>query len=218
MFHIIAQVYRFIMCYLLQHRDFKVTRVEMEYTHDGDDIRGFIRPRVTCANGIRRRVTVPAPEKWDSTCEMSPFWTNESRYWSTYKYKYWVDVTDADKDEVMDTPPYVSDQLFVLSYEVDGKDYRCASRTMDTVWPPKKTRPFILLITKAVLLDEDDNPVKDVTNTIKKYAGYYGDFHGFDDITIQDIIMYDDYVKMKVTNILGQSKVVDRYSSVLRLL
>ena len=215
MFAQLALLYKFIVSFIrLRAKDFKVTRIELEYTHNGTSKPKFT-PRLPW--DVCKRVLVPP--RYDAVDEITtPFWNRESKYWGTYEFSYWADVTNVDKNELLNVPENVSNTRYTFSYQVDGIKYRYITKDPNVAWPPTKKRRFIMLISKVMLLDEDDNPVRDVTNTVKKYAGYYGDFHGVEEITIDDVILYDDYTKVRVTNALGITKTVDRYASILQLL
>ena len=62
-------------------------------------------------------------------------------------------------------------------------------------------------------MDDDENPLEDITERVKTYAGPKNDFHG-QEIFIKDFLNQDEdelikkYPKVKLTNSLGMSKVL----------
>jgi len=60
-------------------------------------------------------------------------------------------------------------------------------------------------------MDHDDKPIKDLMNKIERYTGPRKDFHG-EKVKIADVLYYteDDIPpRIKITNILGMTKIVD---------
>ena len=74
---------------------------------------------------------------------------------------------------------------------------------------------FTLPISQAVLLDDDDNVIRDVTKKMKQYSGPHGDYHGMD-VPAKYLFMYDNYSKIQVTNVVNSVQTVSKVSSTLQ--
>jgi|TARA_B110000008_G_C16821499_1_gene504873 hypothetical protein len=72
---------------------------------------------------------------------------------------------------------------------------------------------FSIPLSRVYLVDDNENPLEDITERVKVYAGPKNDFHG-QEIYIKDFLNQDEdelitkYPKVKLTNSLGMSKVL----------
>ena len=75
---------------------------------------------------------------------------------------------------------------------------------MEYEWPPKKVTnmSFVLPYKNAVLLDNLDVPVKNITKQVNQYAGPRYDFHGAP-VPLTDMID-KPFTKLRITNIMNQ--------------
>ena len=158
-------------------------------------------------------VSPPRPSaSWNS------FWRLAQRGWSTEEEWQYENVTGIWKR--IGTPPdEVKTAILTLEYEHDGKQYECITRNMEIEWPPSeyKEARFSLPITQVMMMD-DGVPVRDVTDELKMKMGPRKDFHGQNDVLVEDLFYWDDYTDISITNVLKAQKTVSRKSSCLELL
>jgi len=141
------------------------------------------------------------------------FWDNESRHWVTLDALY-SDVR-GKKYRNTDVPQCVTKLLSRVKYWYRGHKYTFIADNVDFTFPPddkKGSMMFSLPIMRAVLLDHDDKPVRDVTTKITRAAGPRYNFHD-QCVAIRDVLFFDEgtlkeeYPKIKVTNAVGQSSI-----------
>lgn len=143
------------------------------------------------------------------------FWLHEKKYyWDDGEDSFYIDVTHRDFRGT-EVPQNVTKTIFRVHYWYNDERYKYITYDPEFTWPPQKEDgvSFTLPITSAVLVDEDDKPMRDITRKVKRYAGPRGDFHG-SEVKISDLLFYDEdvlsekYPKIQITNALGMKKVV----------
>jgi hypothetical protein len=146
------------------------------------------------------------PERKYEICDA--FWAGEEQYWEDQE-EFYIDVSRCAFRET-EIPQNVTKTIFRVHYWYDGVRYKHCSYDPEFQWPPPPTSgvQFTLPIIRAVLVDEDDKPKRDVTQKIKRYAGPRGDFHG-ESVRLADLLYYDEdtlkkeYPKLQITNAIG---------------
>lgn len=147
--------------------------------------------------------------------ECDDFWVYEKKhYWDEGEDDFYIDVTHRDFTGT-EIPQNVTKMIFRVHYWYNNERYKYITYDPEFNWPPETPGgvAFSLPITSAVLVDEDDKPMRDVTMKIKRYAGPRGDFHG-SDVKLCDLLFYDEdtlqekYPKIQITNAIGMKKVV----------
>lgn len=143
------------------------------------------------------------------------FWARESRDWGDRVLSsFWVNCTGLGVRNTV-VPNCVSKAVYRVKYWHGGKVYKFVTTDLHQAWPPEENRSmtFSLPFVAAWLCDEDDKPVRNVTEKIRRAAGPRSDFHG-QRVALRDVLYYDDdalrevYPKLKITNVLGQHKIV----------
>jgi|SRR6056300_516706 hypothetical protein len=140
------------------------------------------------------------------------FWAEEERHWDE-ESEFYIDITRRPFRNT-EVPQNVLRTVCRVLYWYKNECYKHCTYDMNFPWPPVRGEmKFILPITSAVLVDEDDKPQRDVTRKVKRYAGPLGDFHG-ERVLLKDLLYYDDetlateFPKIQVVNALGMKKVI----------
>lgn len=140
-----------------------------------------------------------------------PFWESESRHWKTLHALY-SDVHGKAYRNT-DVPQCVKKLLVRIKYWYHGRKYTFLTDDINSVFPPEHgSMTFALPIVRAILLNADDKPARDVTTKIVRVAGPKYNFHN-QRVAIRDVLFFDedvlkrDYPKIKVTNAIGQSSI-----------
>lgn len=143
------------------------------------------------------------------------FWATEAGDWDDRVLtSFWVDCTGRGVRNTV-VPNCVSKTILRVKYWYNGKVYKMVTDDLHAPFPPdqKKSMTFSLPFIAAWLCDEDDKPVKNVTEKIRRLAGPHRDFH-HQRVALRDVLYYDEdylrevYPKLKITNALGLHKVV----------
>lgn len=182
---------------------------------------------LTRAFGVYKRLTTP--ENWSIIRETleydvvhdvkyeveDAFWARESRDWADrILSSYWVDCTNSGVRNTV-VPNCVSKTVYRVKYWYNTRVYTLVTTDLHQEWPPTqgKSMTFSLPYVAAWLCDEDDKPVRNVTEKIRRVAGPHTDFHG-QRVALRDVLYFDEdtlrevYPKLKITNALGQHKVI----------
>ncbi len=150
-------------------------------------------------------------EDEDITHEM---WKQESQFWFQDRKKFYANVTN-EGDYQDHIPKNVKNVVLRIRYWYNGKIYKIATTNLNLKLPDDLDTEFSFSIplSTVYLVDEDENPLEDITERVKTYAGPKNDFHG-QEIFIKDFLNQDEdelikkYPKVKLTNSLGMSKVL----------
>ena len=150
-------------------------------------------------------------EDEDITHEM---WKQESQFWFQDRKKFYANVTN-EGDYQDHIPKNVKNVVLRIRYWYNGKIYKIATTNLNLKLPDDLDTEFSFSIplSTVYLVDDDENPLEDITERVKTYAGPKNDFHG-QEIFIKDFLNQDEdelikkYPKVKLTNSLGMSKVL----------
>jgi hypothetical protein len=143
-----------------------------------------------------------------------PFW-NKHAHEHDQTTKYYLINTRID--DVIPTPPDTVDKMIIrIKYWYNNKIYKYITNNPNYVWPPPKPKSifFHIPLSSAQLMDNDDKPVKDILEKIRRYGGPRADFYG-EKVKISDMFYYTDsflattYPKIKIKNYFGMIKSVN---------
>ena len=109
-----------------------------------------------------------------------------------------------------------------IKYWYGNKQYKFITNDIKSEWPVtfENTINFNIPLMSATLLDVNNEPVRDITNKVRRYSGHKNDFHG-QNVPIKDMLYYEDdtlkneYPKIKLVNVIGMSKTVSTYEDVI---
>ena len=188
MFFLIVRIYMFFK-YLFALKNYTVTKAHLEY--------------------------ISPPKK---SAAWNKFWKSEERDWIDKEEWQYADVSDT-WETISPLPEEVKKVIMTLEYDYEGNRYECVTSNIDIEWPPSepKETQFSLPIIQAMMMD-DDIPVRDITEELKRKMGPRKDFHGEGEVLVEDLFEWDDYTDVMVTNILNFQKTVSRKSKCLELL
>ena len=145
----------------------------------------------------------------------SDFWKSEERFWDIEESRNWTIVTNNVRN-MGPTPDGVKDILFTIKYYYDGKRYRMITRDPDYTWPPPEPPVRFRVPIRTAFLMKKDKPIRNVTKKLSKTMGPRRDFHN-QDVTVEDLFIFDDYTDIQVTDILNNVTVLPKTASCLRL-
>ena len=100
---------------------------------------------------------------------MVPFWGSQDLEKGTVK------TISIRKRIWKPVPPNVYIHSIFISYWYNGKTYTHVPDKQYIKWPPENTLKFYMPIKSAVLLDDKDKIIFDLTDIVKKFAGPKGD-------------------------------------------
>jgi hypothetical protein len=140
----------------------------------------------------------------EDTGELNPFWSKQQSQWVCLPDIFTVNVDGAD---FLPLPACVQNPILKITYVFNSREYVYVTRDMEYSWPPKKSAMrFAIPYKQAVLVDDSDTPVKNITHDVNQYAGPRSDFHG---APVPLIDMIDrPFTKLILTNIMNQQSVV----------
>jgi hypothetical protein len=141
------------------------------------------------------------------------FWELESRGWNRTMREYYANAT-GHKFRNTCIPQNIKKIILRTSYWYNNKPYKFISYNINKKLPKVEKLKFSIPLHKVELIDNEDKPVRDITEKIRRYAGPQNDFHG-EDVLIRDMLYFaadvlkNEYPKLKITNIVGNTKVID---------
>ena len=146
------------------------------------------------------------------------FWRLQCGSWGENDDYQYTDVTNIIS-RIGKPPECVKKPFLRIEYEYDGKEYEYVTSNTEIEWPPKEEEGavFSLPIVKAMLIDKDGSPVRDVTDDLKTMMGPRKDFHK-EDVPVEELFDWDDYTDVEIINALNVRKIVSKESSCLQLL
>ena len=137
--------------------------------------------------------------------KLSPFWSEQQPMWTDLPDIFKADVHLVD---FLPLPSCVANPILKIVYVFNSREYVYVTRDMKYSWPPKKsTMRFAVPYKQAVLVDDDDTPIKNITAEFNQYAGPRSDFHG-SSVSVSDM-NYKPFTKIRVTNIMNQQSTID---------
>ena len=139
----------------------------------------------------------------------SDFWSREERYWGKNCTNHYVDITHEDLTS-SPIPENVKDCIVRVKYYYNDRVYKYLNEGVEYSWPPRDSSQGIFVpITRAVLMNEKCEPVRDVTEKIRRYAGPRSNFYG-ETVPIQMMFTFDsetmekEYPYLVISNAFGQ--------------
>lgn len=136
--------------------------------------------------------------------DLNTFWSKQQSEWVTLPDIFAVNVDGA---EFLPLPLCVQNPILKIVYVFNGREYVYVTRDMEYSWPPKKSAMrFAVPYKQAILVDDNDTPVKNITTEFNQYAGPRSDFHGAS-VPLTDMVE-KPFTKLILTNIMNQQSVV----------
>ena len=145
--------------------------------------------------------------------DVDEFWVDQSYDWTVLDGRFYWDITSEIKakgswylQRLLDTrPSNVTEFVYNVDYYYNDHKYRYVSKSNNFRWPPLKAQgmKFRMPILEAWMCDENKNPKVNVTNKLKKLAGWKGDYHNQEGVLVKDAIMYD-YPILCVRTLIGK--------------
>jgi hypothetical protein len=143
------------------------------------------------------------------------FWLTESKDWEDgILDEYYVNATGKNFRHTM-VPQNVKWTILRVRYYFNGKRYTAISNDLN--FKPGEGEDtamhFSIPLNSAWIVDQDDKPVRDITEKIKRYSGPRNDFHG-QKVSLEHFLYYDRDVlkdrfpKIILKNTLGMKKVL----------
>jgi len=153
-----------------------------------------------------RKVLLEYMVKDTDTDTDTDFWKNQKKNWDTLPDVFTVDV---HKKVFLPLPKSVENPILKIVYVFNNREYIYTTRDIEYSWPPKKVTnmSFVLPLKNAVLMNSEEEPVKNITSQINQYAGPRFDFHGAP-VPLTDMID-KPFTKLRVTNIMNQQSTLD---------
>ena len=143
------------------------------------------------------------------------FWLAESKDWEDgILDEYYVNATGKNFRHTM-IPQNVKWTILRVRYYFNGKRYTAISNDLN--FKPGEGEDtamhFSIPLNNAWIVDQDDKPMRDITEKIKRYSGPRNDFHG-QKVPLEHFLYYDRDVlkdrfpKIVLTNTLGMKKLL----------
>ena len=142
------------------------------------------------------------------------FWREESVDWDGVMHEFYVLATGKNFRHTI-IPQNLDNVILRIKYWYNGKIYKVITSDINFVPSEPKSNDvrFSIPLSRAWLLDQDDKPVRDITEKVRRYAGPRNDFHG-QDVKLVDFLYYtqktlkDEYPKLLLLNTMGMKKLV----------
>jgi len=155
------------------------------------------------------------------------FWLEESKDWEDgILDEYYTNVTGKKFRNTM-IPQNVCWTILRVKYYFNGKPYTAISN--DINFKPGESENnamhFSIPLSSACIVDQDDKPVRDITEKVKRYSGPRNDFHG-QKVSLEHFLYYDKkylkerFPKIVLKNSLGMKKTLstlDDYTTDLQI-
>lgn len=177
----------FFYKYIVTPRDYTVISEEMEYEID-HDMKYMIE---------------------------DDFWLKESKDWEDgILNEYYTIITGKNYRATM-IPQNVTNLTMRVKYYFNGHRYTAISNDMN--FKPGKNEDnsmhFSIPLSSVWLVDQDDKPMRNITEKVKRYSGPRNDFHG-EKVALERFLFYDrdvlrdKFPKIILSNTLGMKKVI----------
>ena len=140
--------------------------------------------------------TVEDPEKVETG---NKFWEAQREKWVPSHSMYSVGVPHGTNYKPV--PFGITDCHMRIRYFYNNKVFVFVSDDLEYEWPPKKPSlmKFSMPIKNAVLLNDDDVPVKNITTEVKNFTNHFGKFHN----------PYEYHSKIRLTDVLNRHSFID---------
>jgi hypothetical protein len=143
------------------------------------------------------------------------FWLNESKDWEDEVLdEYYVNATGKKFRHTM-VPQNIKWIILRVRYYFNGKQYTAISNDID--FKPgdneDQSMHFSVPFSSAWVVDNDDKPVRNITEKVKRYSGPRNDFHG-QKVSLEHFLYYDrdvlekQFPKIILKGTLGLQKIV----------
>jgi hypothetical protein len=143
------------------------------------------------------------------------FWLEESKDWEDgILDEYYVNATGKKFRHTM-VPQNIKWAILRVRYYFNGKRYTAISNDLN--FKPGEGEDtamhFSIPLNSAWIVDQDDKPMRDITEKIKRYSGPRNDFHN-QKVSLEHFLYYDRDVlkdrfpKIILSNTLGMKKVL----------
>jgi len=143
------------------------------------------------------------------------FWLAESKDWEDgILDEYYVNATGKNFRHTM-IPQNVKWTILRVRYYFNGKRYTAISNDLN--FKPGEGEDaamhFSIPLSSVWIVDQDDKPMRDITEKVKRYSGPRNDFHG-QKVPLEHFLYYDRDVlkdrfpKIILKNTLGMKKIL----------
>ena len=141
------------------------------------------------------------------------FWLEESKSWEDEVLDEYYTIVTGKKFRHTIVPQNVKYTILRVKYYFNGKRYVAISN--DINFKPGQCEDsamhFSIPLSSAWIVDQDDKPMRDITEKVKRYSGPRNDFHG-QKVSIEHFLYYDKdtlkdkFPKIVLSNTLGMKK------------
>ena len=197
---------------------FNIKKFIVWYVYQWSLIINFFRPRDYEVSSVYLYYTSNKSAR--SSPVTNAFWKGEAVY--PDQDEYIANVTDEFIDGKLRRilrrcPSDVTGFSIEIKYTYNRKMYKLLVYNRVPAWPPipPPDMKFTLPISSAYMIADDDCPIIDVTKCINRYNGPHNNFHG-NEIKIKDILFSPTLKRIKITNIIRQSVILDAETGVLK--
>lgn len=143
------------------------------------------------------------------------FWLKESKDWEDgILDSYYVTVTGKRFRNTI-VPQNVTHIILRVRYYFNGNEYTAISN--DFNFKPGENEDtsmhFSIPLSSAWIVDQDDKPMRNITEKVKRYSGPRNDFHG-QRVPLEHFLYYDRetledvFPKIVLSNTLGMKKIL----------
>jgi hypothetical protein len=132
------------------------------------------------------------------------FWLEESKSWEDEVLDEYYTIVTGKKFRHTIVPQNVKYTILRVKYYFNGKRYVAISN--DINFKPGQSEDsamhFSIPLSSAWIVDQDDKPMRDITEKVKRYSGPRNDFHG-QKVSLEHFLYYDkDTLKDKFPKIV----------------
>ena len=142
------------------------------------------------------------------------FWQEESKSWDGSLKEFHSYVTGKSFRNTI-VPQNVKTLILRVKYYQNGKIYKAISNNIN--FKPGESEEsdmcFTIPLSSAWIVDQDDKPIRDITEKVRRYSGPRNDVHG-ERVSLQEFLYYTpetlkkEYPKIMLTNALGVKKLI----------
>lgn len=143
------------------------------------------------------------------------FWAEESKDWDGILEEFYLDATGRDFRNTS-IPQNVKYVILRVKYYYNGHIYTAISNDINFKPGEKEdaSMHFSIPLSSVWIVDQDDKPMKNITEKVKRYSGPRNDFHG-QKVPLEHFLYYDRDVlkdrfpKIILSSSLGMKKVIN---------
>ena len=187
-------------------------------TYQWSLIINFFRPRNYELSSVYLTYTSDKSKRSQSVT--NTFWKDETVYPAQDEYTANVTTEFINKKLrriLRRCPSDITGFHVEIKYTYNRKTYKLLVYNRVPDWPPipPSYMKFTVPIRSAYMIADDGNPVRNMTKCINRYNGPHNNFHG-SEIKIKDILFSTTHKRLKITNLIMQSVILDIDTDVLR--